>query len=60
MVTQHAAVMIKDSEADEKLINAIHSLANDPEKADQLRENIAKLGNTNADEIIAAEILKTI
>lgn len=60
LVTQHAAILIKDNEVDEKLMNAISSLANDPAKANELRENIAKLGNTNADEIIATEILKTI
>jgi len=60
LVTQHAAIMIKDNEVDEKLMNAISSLANDSAKANELRENIAKLGNTNADEIIATEILKTI
>lgn len=60
LVAQHAAIMIKDNEVDEKLISAISSLANDAAKANELRENIAKLGNTNADEIIATEILKTI
>jgi UDP-N-acetylglucosamine:LPS N-acetylglucosamine transferase len=44
----------------DKLIDAIKWLANDPEKANELKENIAKLGNTNADEIIANEILKTL
>ncbi len=60
LVTQHAAIMIKDNEVNEKLMSAIASLANDAAKANELKENIAKLGNPNADEIIANEILKTL
>ena len=60
LVTKHAAIMIKDSEVNDKLISTIASLANDPVKANELKENIAKLGNTNADELIAHEILKTL
>jgi UDP-N-acetylglucosamine--N-acetylmuramyl-(pentapeptide) pyrophosphoryl-undecaprenol N-acetylglucosamine transferase len=60
LVTEHAAIMIKDSEVEEKLIPTIASLANDTERANELKENISKLGNTNADEIIANEILKTL
>ncbi|MDB5199808.1 MAG: UDP-N-acetylglucosamine--N-acetylmuramyl-(pentapeptide) pyrophosphoryl-undecaprenol [Chitinophagaceae bacterium] len=60
LVTEHAAIMINDSEVNEKLINAIAALANDSVKTNELKENIAKLGNTNADELIANEILKTL
>jgi UDP-N-acetylglucosamine--N-acetylmuramyl-(pentapeptide) pyrophosphoryl-undecaprenol N-acetylglucosamine transferase len=60
LVTQHAALMIKDNEVNEKLINAIASLANDAEKQNELKKNISKLANTNADQIIAQEILKAI
>ena len=60
LVTKLAAIMIKDSEVNDKLISTIASLANDPVKANELKENIAKLGNTNADELIAHEILKTL
>ena len=60
LVAQHAALMIRDSEVDFKLMDTIKSLANDPVKANELKENISKLGNINADEIIATEILKTI
>ena len=60
LVTKHAAIMIKDSEVNDKLISTIASLANDPVKANELKENIAVLGNTNADELIAHEILKTL
>ncbi len=60
LVAQHAAIMMNDSEVNEKLINTIAVLANDSAKANELKENIAKLGNINADELIANEILKTL
>ncbi len=60
LVTKHAAIMINDNEINEKLTGAIKTLANDAVQADALKENIAKLGNTNADELIANEILKTL
>lgn len=60
LVAKHAAVMIKDYEVNEKLIPAILDLVTDDEKANNLKQNIITLGNTNADEIIAEEILKVI
>jgi UDP-N-acetylglucosamine--N-acetylmuramyl-(pentapeptide) pyrophosphoryl-undecaprenol N-acetylglucosamine transferase len=60
LVTQHAAMMIKDSEVGDKLIDMIKHLATDFVKTNQLKENIVKLSNTNADELIANEILKTL
>ena len=60
LVTQSAAMMIKDSEVDDKLIDMINHLATDFVKTNQLKENIVKLSNTNADELIATEILKTL
>lgn len=60
LVTQNAAMMIKDSEVGDKLIDTINYLATDFVKTNQLKENIVKLSNTNADELIASEILKTL
>jgi len=60
LVTQNAAMMIKDSEVGDKLIDMINYLATDFIKTNQLKENIVKLSNTNADELIAMEILKTL
>jgi UDP-N-acetylglucosamine--N-acetylmuramyl-(pentapeptide) pyrophosphoryl-undecaprenol N-acetylglucosamine transferase len=60
LVAKHAAIMINDEEVNEKLISTIAYLANDPAKANELQENIIKMANTNADELIAAEILKTL
>ncbi len=60
LVTKHAAIMIDDNEVGEKLVSTLASLAGDTAKANELKENISKLGNTNADELIANEILKTL
>ena len=45
----------------QKIIDGyIIDLVNDEKKIKELETNILKSGNTNADEIIATEILKTI
>ncbi|MFT3702691.1 MAG: undecaprenyldiphospho-muramoylpentapeptide beta-N-acetylglucosaminyltransferase [Agriterribacter sp.] len=60
LVDKNAAMMIKDSEVKEKLVPAAIALAlNEPEQQ-QLRNNISALAITNADEVIADEILKEI
>lgn len=60
LVNKNAALMIKDSEAKEKLVTSIIALAKDEAKQSALKNNIGKLAITNADEVIAEEILKTI
>lgn len=60
LVNKNASIMIKDSEALEKLVPAIISLSKDAGKQQELKNNIGKMAITNADEIIATEILKTI
>ena len=60
LVTQNAALMIKDNEVNEKLMDIISALTNNAELANKLRANISSLANTNADELIAGEILKAI
>jgi len=60
LVARQAAVMIKDGEAKQKLIPAIISLAENEQLQKQLIENIGRLAVINADEIVAAEILKEI
>lgn len=60
LVTGHAAILISDSDVNDTLMDTILELANDPDKANMLKENIAKLGNTHADEIIANEIIKAL
>jgi len=60
LVDKKAALMIKDSEANEKLVGMAISLAENKPLQQELSENIARLAITNADEIIAREILKTL
>ena len=52
--------MIKDNEALAQLVPAIIDLSKDEHKQLELKTNIGKLGISNADEIIATEILKSI
>ena len=56
LVQREAALMIKDSEANEKLAAAVVSLAGNKELREKLEENIGKLAILNADEVIAREI----
>jgi len=58
LVNKKAALMIKDSEANDKLVGMAISLAENKDLQQELSQNIAKLAITNADEVIAKEILK--
>jgi UDP-N-acetylglucosamine--N-acetylmuramyl-(pentapeptide) pyrophosphoryl-undecaprenol N-acetylglucosamine transferase len=60
LVNKNAGIMIKDSEAKEKLVSTVIELSKDENNQNQLKENIGKLAVTNADEVIAKEILKFI
>jgi len=60
LVNKQAALMVKDTEANEKLIEAIINLSKDEIKQKELTENIAKQAIVNADEIIVKEILRNI
>ena len=60
LVSKNAALMVKDNEAAEKLVFMTIELAKDISKQNELKENIAVLGVTNADIRIAEEILKSI
>ena len=57
LVDKEAALMITDSEAKEKLAAAIVSLAENKELQEKLKTNIGKLAITNADEVIAREVV---
>ncbi len=52
--------MIKDSEAAEKLVPMTIDLAKDENRQEELKRNIATLAITDADKIIADEILKAL
>jgi UDP-N-acetylglucosamine--N-acetylmuramyl-(pentapeptide) pyrophosphoryl-undecaprenol N-acetylglucosamine transferase len=58
LVSKKAALMIKDSDAFEKVVGMTISLAENKDLQQELSQNIKKLAVTNADEVIAREILK--
>jgi UDP-N-acetylglucosamine--N-acetylmuramyl-(pentapeptide) pyrophosphoryl-undecaprenol N-acetylglucosamine transferase len=60
LVNKQAGMLIKDSEAKEKLVPTVIALARDEQQQNILKENIAKLAITNADEVVAKEILRLI
>jgi len=60
LVNKNAGIMVKDSEALDRLIPTIISLSKNEQQQNELIDNIGKLGITNADEIIAKAILKQI
>ncbi|WP_207428590.1 undecaprenyldiphospho-muramoylpentapeptide beta-N-acetylglucosaminyltransferase [Pedobacter sp. SYSU D00535] len=53
-----AAILVADSVAERELADIALSLINKPDKIKELSENIGKLALPNADEVIAAEVLK--
>jgi UDP-N-acetylglucosamine--N-acetylmuramyl-(pentapeptide) pyrophosphoryl-undecaprenol N-acetylglucosamine transferase len=60
LVNKNAGIMVKDSDALDKLVPQILQLSKDEQKQTAMKSSIGKLGVTNADEIIAKEILKQI
>ncbi|HSU49936.1 MAG TPA: undecaprenyldiphospho-muramoylpentapeptide beta-N-acetylglucosaminyltransferase [Segetibacter sp.] len=57
LVNKKAALMIKDNEANDKLVGMTISLAENKDLQKELSDNIGKLAITNADETIARQIL---
>jgi UDP-N-acetylglucosamine--N-acetylmuramyl-(pentapeptide) pyrophosphoryl-undecaprenol N-acetylglucosamine transferase len=60
LVNKQAALIIKDSEAKEKLVATVIELAKNEALQQQLKQHIAPLAITNAAEAIVNEILNTI
>ena len=60
LVNKNAALMVKDSEVMQKLVFMLIELSLDKGKQEELKLNIGPLGVTNADERIAAEVLKSL
>ena len=58
--SRNAGLMIRDGEARDKLVSAAIELAKDEQRQNQLKEQIAKLGITDADKRIAEEVLRQI
>jgi UDP-N-acetylglucosamine--N-acetylmuramyl-(pentapeptide) pyrophosphoryl-undecaprenol N-acetylglucosamine transferase len=60
LVGRNAGMLIRDSEARERLVGAIIRLVSDENRLKELKSNIGMAAYTNADIIIAEEILKSI
>lgn len=60
LVEKNAAILVKDSEARDILIDSTVKLLEDDFLCDQLSSNIKDLALLNADEVIAKEVLKLI
>ncbi len=60
LVNVNAAVLVKDVDAKNQLINEVEKLINDENKQSSLSKNILKLGIADADERILTEIKKIV
>jgi len=60
LVDREAALMVKDNESQAKLFSAVTMLATNEELQEKFIRNIAAFSVTNADEIVAKEILSVI
>ena len=60
LVNKKAALIVKDSEARQKLVFMTIELSLDESKQEELKKNIAAQTINDADKVIAAEILKVI
>jgi UDP-N-acetylglucosamine--N-acetylmuramyl-(pentapeptide) pyrophosphoryl-undecaprenol N-acetylglucosamine transferase len=58
LVNKKAGLMIRDSEAKQKLVDTVIALSRNKALEEELKENIGKLAISDADETIAKEILK--
>lgn len=58
LVKNNAALMVSDSMAETELVDVALLLLNDKNKCKELSENIARMELSDADEIIAREVLK--
>ena len=60
LANKNAGMMIKDSEALNTLVPAIIALSKDNQQQEEFKKNISKLAITDADEVIANNILSSI
>ena len=60
LVKKNAAMMVKDSEAAEKLVFMTIEMAMDEHHQQALKANIGALAITDADTVIASEVLRNI
>jgi UDP-N-acetylglucosamine--N-acetylmuramyl-(pentapeptide) pyrophosphoryl-undecaprenol N-acetylglucosamine transferase len=60
LVSNGAALLVKDADAQNDLVNTALALVKDTVKRDSLSENIRKMAVRDSDEVIAREILKLV
>jgi len=60
LVSQNAAILVKDSEAEQNLFEIVFNLINDSEKIQLFSQNISKFAMQNSAELIANEVLKLV
>ena len=60
LVNKNAALIVKDSEAKDKVVPMIIELAKDETIQNELKKNISQLAKINADERIAEEVLSLL
>jgi UDP-N-acetylglucosamine--N-acetylmuramyl-(pentapeptide) pyrophosphoryl-undecaprenol N-acetylglucosamine transferase len=60
LVEKHAALVVRDNEAIDKVVPAIIELALDENKQSELKNNISRYAVVDADEIIAREVFRSI
>lgn len=60
LVNRNSALMVKDSDVANQLIESVVTLSTDTNRQEELKRNIGQLAIINADKLIASEILKSI
>jgi len=60
LVEKHAALMVKDNEAMDKLVPTIIELAKNEKQQAELKENIGKYAVINASDVIADQIIESL
>jgi UDP-N-acetylglucosamine--N-acetylmuramyl-(pentapeptide) pyrophosphoryl-undecaprenol N-acetylglucosamine transferase len=60
LVNKNAGLLISDKEALEKLVPTVIALAKNEEKQKDMISSIGRLGISNADEVIATEVLRSL
>jgi UDP-N-acetylglucosamine--N-acetylmuramyl-(pentapeptide) pyrophosphoryl-undecaprenol N-acetylglucosamine transferase len=60
LVNKGAAIMVKDIEAVDKVVSTVIELSKDQQKQDELKDNIAKVAVSNADTVVAQEVVRAI
>ena len=58
LVNQNAAVLVKDVETDDQLIDEVIALCEDTDRRTKLKTNVAKMAYSDAADIIANEVIK--